>query len=255
MKIALFIKEELEDSDIATYLISKISEHNFDIDQENPDYVISVGGDGTFLRAVHEYIDQVDSIQFVGINEGSLGFYTDYVMEELDDLLFDLENIDYNRNSFKLIEVTAGDKLIYAVNEIRVENPFHTLKAKVYIDDHFLEQFRGSGLCVCSNAGSTAYNRSLGGAIVALDNNTLQLTELASINNRVYQSLGSSIIFDENSVIVLEGHFSEAVFGYDHLTTKADTDKVTIGLSNRTVTYVYKKNRSVIDRIRESLIK
>ena len=43
MKIALFVKEELQETDIATYIISKISEHNFDIDQDHPDYVLFVG--------------------------------------------------------------------------------------------------------------------------------------------------------------------------------------------------------------------
>ena len=255
MKIALFVKEELQETDIATYIISKISEHNFDIDQENPDFVLFVGGDGTFLRAVNEYIEQIDSIKFVGINEGSLGFYTDYVIDELDLLLDSLEYGEYNVKHSRLLATNIAGQDILAVNEIRIENPFHTLICKVSINDVYLETFRGNGLCVCSSNGSTAYNKSLGGSVVAMDGNTMQLTEIASINNRVYQSLNSSLVVDENSYITLEGDFKEAVFGYDHLTTRGDTNMISISLSNHQVSFIYKKDRTFIDKVRESLIK
>lgn len=255
MKIALFVKEELQETDIATYIISKISEHNFDIDQDHPDYVLFVGGDGTFLRAVNEYIDQIDDIQFVGINEGTLGFYTDFVIDELDALLDDLELGEYNVKHSRLLETNIAGQDILAVNEIRVENPFHTLICKVSINGVYLETFRGNGLCVCSSNGSTAYNKSLGGSVVAMDANTMQLTEIASINNRVYRSLNSSIVLDANAHISFEGEFKEAVFGYDYLTTRGDTNKIDIKLSSKSVTFIYKKNRTFIDKVRESLIK
>lgn len=255
MRIGLYIKEELQETDIATYIISKISEHNFDIDQENPDFVLFVGGDGTFLRAVNEYIDQVDDIQFVGINEGSLGFYSDFVIDELDILLNDLEMGEYNVRQSHLLETEIEGKTILAVNEIRVENPFHTCIAKVFINNVYLETFRGNGLTVCSSNGSTAYNKSLGGSVIAMDEDTMQLTEIAPINNRVYHSLNSSIVIDSDSTITLEGEFKEAVLGYDHLTTRGDTNRIDIKFSKHTVSFIYKKDRTFIDKVRESLIK
>ena len=255
MRIALYIKEELQESDIATYIISKISQHNFDIDQENPDFVLFVGGDGTFLRAVNEYIEQVDDIEFVGINEGSLGFYSDFVIDELDMLLDDLELGEFNVRHCRLLETDIAGEKILAVNEIRVENPFHTCIAKVYINDVYLETFRGNGLSVCTSNGSTAYNKSLGGSVIAMETNTMQLTEIAPINNRVYHSLNSSLVIDANSYITLEGEFKEAVVGYDHLTTRGDTNRIEIRLSDHTVSFIYKKDRTFIDKVRESLIK
>lgn len=46
------------------------------IDDENPDIVIAIGGDGTLMSAFHKYFDQIDHIGFVGIHTGHLGFYT-----------------------------------------------------------------------------------------------------------------------------------------------------------------------------------
>lgn len=43
-------------------------------DETNPELVISVGGDGTILFAVHKYLDQLENVMFVGIHTGTLGF-------------------------------------------------------------------------------------------------------------------------------------------------------------------------------------
>ena len=192
MKIGIFIKKELEDEELSTFLISKISEHGFDFDQENPDVVIFVGGDGTLLRAVHEYIEDIDNISFLGIHQGRLGFYTGYTLEEIDEALSDLENDDYRLQTTRLIEARVASRTVYAVNEVRLENPFHTFTSDVYINDELLETFRGNGLVISSSNGSSAYNKSLGGAVISPELETLQLTEIAPINNRVTRSLNSS---------------------------------------------------------------
>ena len=51
------------------------------IDDENPDIVIAIGGDGTLMSAFHKYFDQIDHIGFVGIHTGHLGFF--YTWHEL----------------------------------------------------------------------------------------------------------------------------------------------------------------------------
>ena len=55
----------------------------FIYDEKNPDLVISIGGDGTILEAVHQYLMLM---LFVGIHTGTLGFYTDYQVDEVDQL-------------------------------------------------------------------------------------------------------------------------------------------------------------------------
>ena len=252
MKIGLFVKDELIDSDIPTLIVSKISEYGFTFDQEHPEVVIFVGGDGTFLRAVHTYIEDIDNILFVGINKGSLGFYTDFSLEDIDNILISLSNDEFNLHSFRILEGTINSDKIYAVNEIRIENPFHTLNAKVYIDDEEFETFRGNGLCVCSSLGSSAYNKSLGGSVVLPQLETLQLTEIAPINNRLYNSLGSSLVLSKDSKIMLTGDFEEIVVGYDHLTFSETSDCLLIKLSDKRVNVIYKNTHSFIAHLREA---
>ena len=137
----------------------KESLQNFFIyDEKNPDLVISIGGDGTILEAVHQYLN-VDCC-FVGIHTGTLGFYTDYQIE---------------------INKKDSFQTYYALNELRLDQGLQAQVIHVYIGNVLLEVFRGNGLCVSTPSGSTAYNKSLGGSIIYPGIPLMQLTEVAGI--------------------------------------------------------------------------
>ena len=226
-----------------------------DFDPDHPDVVIVVGGDGTFLRAIQEYIDQIDNLMFVGVKEGSLGFYTDYLTEEIDELLRDLSLEEYKTHTFRLIESKINNHKFYSINEARIENPFHTLIANIYVNDVFFETYRGNGLCVSSTLGSSAYNKSLGGSVVVPGLEVLQLVGIAPINNRVYHSFDSPLVLPGNVKIRIEGDFSDAVVGYDHLTSTDEPQDLLITLSDKCVTIIYKKDHSFISHLHEAFIK
>ena len=252
MKIGVYFKDELCESELATLLISKINEYDFDFDNDNPDVLIYVGGDGTLLRAINEHINKLDKMLFAGINQGALGFYYDFKVEEIDDLLRTLKKGEQEHKAYSLIEADMEGKVIYALNEIRLENPFHTLIADVLIDEDYFETYRGNGLSISSSLGSTAYNKSLGGAVILPDIETLQLTEIAPINNRVYRSLNSPLVVSNNHTIKLVGNFKEAVIGFDHLTKKEDVREITIKLSDKKINLIQKKNHTDIDKVKEA---
>ena len=255
MKVALFLKESIKESELPTLLISKISEYGFSFNPENPDIVIFVGGDGTFLRAVQEYINQIDRVKFVGINQGSLGFYADYLDGEIDRLFNDLSSDNYQSHSFSLLETNLNGDILYSVNEVRIENPFHTLTANVLVNDIHFETYRGNGLCVSTTLGSSAYNKSLGGAVVEPGLEVLQISEIAPINNRVYHSFGSSLLLSKDSVIRIEGEFYDAVVGYDHLTASEEPHNIKIRLSDKKVTLIYKIDHSFVSHLHEAFLK
>ena len=66
---------------------NKLIQKNWIYDEENPGLVICVGGDGTFLRAIHQYLHILDHTMFVGIHTGTLGFLTDFTQDEIDILI------------------------------------------------------------------------------------------------------------------------------------------------------------------------
>lgn len=257
MKIALFIKESIENSDeISTLLVSKISEYGFDFDQDNPDVVIVVGGDGTLLRAIHEYITVLGDIKFVGIHQGSLGFACGYDLNEIDELFTHLSSNLCTELELPLIEANFENDTIYAVNEIRIENPFHTLISDVLIDGELLEKFRGNGLVVSTSFGSSGYNKSLGGAVIPPNLKLMELQGIAPINNRVFQSLNSPLILSDENEVMFEGNFDDCVIGYDHLTKSTNnSSSVLIKLSNKKMTILYKPKHSYFEQLGKAFIK
>src|SRR5699024_7716102 len=74
----------------------------------------------------------------------------------------------------------------------------------VYIDRQHFERFRGDGICVSTPTGSTGYSKSIGGAVLHPGLKALQMTEIASLNNRVYRTLSSPLIIAEDEVINLD---------------------------------------------------
>ena len=68
----------------------KLIELGMIYDEINPELVITVGGDGTLLHAFHHYLDRIDEVAFIGIHTGTLGFSTDYIVDELECFYHDL---------------------------------------------------------------------------------------------------------------------------------------------------------------------
>lgn len=261
MKIAIYQNENKLSKEVFDIVLNKVKEYNFDYDENNPEIVVFAGGDGTFLRAVQHYLDKVDTIKFVGVLTGTLGFFYDYSLDDIDDLFKDIKENKYKIFTHKLIDTCLyyenGEiQNIYSINEIRFENPFHTLICDVYVNNEKLETFRGNGLIVASSIGSTAYNKSLGGAVVEHSIESLQLTEIASIQNSVYSSLDSSLVLSETSKITLKGNFSNTVLGFDYVNMDHNViDYIDISLSNKKVSLLRKPSYSYINKIKESLLK
>ena len=69
--------------------------------------------------------------------------------------------------------------------------------------DELFERFRGDGLCVSTPTGSTAYNKSLGGAVIHPSLDVIQLTEIGSLNNLVYRTISSPMIVPVNDWITI----------------------------------------------------
>ncbi|KRK32741.1 NAD kinase [Loigolactobacillus bifermentans] len=200
MRIAVFNNPGDKSTTVATDLIQKLKQNQFVIDNDDPEIVITVGGDGTLLAAFHHYEKQLNRIRFVGVHTGHLGFYTDWRDFELDDLVASLLQDTGQQISYPLLDVgvrfqnEAARTHYLALNESTFKRVSATLVADVYIRGEHFESFRGDGLCLSTPTGSTAYNKSVGGAVLHPRLEALQLAEMASLNNRVFRTLGSPLV-------------------------------------------------------------
>lgn len=232
----------------------------FEKDDINPDIVFSFGGDGTMLGAIHKYLDKLDRIKFVGINTGKLGFFTDFKIEELENICRMINRDEYRVNSYNLLEYTlinSKEELSgYAVNEIAITNPIHTQNIDVYINDKHFETFRGTGLLISPPTGSTAYNKSLGGSVIDPLIKAIQLTEFAPISNMAYRSLSSPLVLSEHSKIELKIKDNENIFiSVDGKFLEfGNLQKVYAKLSNQTVKFIEKRDTEFFDKVKRSFI-
>ncbi|GAK05794.1 NAD kinase [Geomicrobium sp. JCM 19037] len=91
-----------------------------------------------------------------------------------------------------------------ALNECTVKTTEGSLVCNVDIKGEEFETFRGDGLCISTPSGSTAYNKALGGAILHPSLASMQISEMASINNRVYRTIGSPLVLPEHHTCLLK---------------------------------------------------
>lgn len=226
-KIALLASRNPKSEVVSKELWTKLKEANFILTPKNPDIVISIGGDGMLLSAFHKYEKLIDRVRFVGIHTGHLGFYTDYRDFEVDKLIENLKLDTGARVSYPILNVKvklADGRVVEAraLNEATIKRLSKTMVADVIINNVPFERFRGDGISVSTPTGSTAYNKSLGGAVLHPTIEALQIAEVASLNNRVYRTLGSSIVVPKKDKIVIEPKHS---------------DRYSIAVDNKT--YVY----------------
>lgn len=209
MKIGIFANDTPQTEQIKNQLEQKLSDRHITIDNANPDIVITIGGDGTLLSAFHHYQEQLETIRFLGVHTGHLGFYTDWRADELDDLVISLQSDNGQAVSYPLLDisVTYHDenqaRHYLALNEATLKRIGMTMGADVYIGGELFERFRGDGLCVSTPTGSTAYNKSLGGAVIHPSLDVIQLTEIGSLNNLVYRTISSPMIVPVNDWITI----------------------------------------------------
>lgn len=226
-KVALLASRNPKSEVVSKELWKRLREENFILTPKNPDIVISIGGDGMLLSAFHKYEKLIDRVRFVGIHTGHLGFYTDYRDFEVENLVENLKLDTGARVSYPILNVkvkmTDGRIVeMKALNEATIKRLSKTMVADIIINNVPFERFRGDGISVSTPTGSTAYNKSLGGAVLHPTIEALQIAEVASLNNRVYRTLGSSIVVPKKDKIVIELKHS---------------DRYSIAVDNKTIIY------------------
>ena len=233
------------------------------IDDENPNIVIAVGGDGTLMSAFHKYFDQIDHIGFVGIHTGQLGFYTWHELT-IEEIIETLSQDKIPMTADPLVQATVTlengeETVLTCLNEITFRRSIQTIKADVFLNKQLFERFNGDGLCVSTPTSSTAYNKSLGEAIVSPTLKAIQMSEMSSINNRVYRTISSSIVIGEREsiTVVPEPGLEDYYFiGMDGIEFKHSTHikKIKYQVSPKAVYFVNFRKPTFWRRVHQAFI-
>ncbi len=202
-KINVFVNDDDYSKEVGKLLRRKLQLSGFAVpkafDPES-ELIVSIGGDGAFLSTLHKY--DFPKIPFLGINTGHLGFFQEIHPDDLDAFIFLYKQGKYNIQNLKTVKATVSDgekEYEYkSLNEIVIKaDASLTVHLNISIGESFIERFSGDGILVCTPAGSTAYNYSLGGSIVDPRLSILQITPIAPMNTTAYRSFTSSVVLPE----------------------------------------------------------
>lgn len=174
-------------------------------DAKNANIIISLGGDGTFLQAIRKSDFRQDCL-YVGIStSGSLSMYCDFHFHDIESIVKAVQLSQIEVRRYPIIQVIVDDNPpFYCLNEFSIRsNIIKTFVLDVLIDGLHFETFRGDGMIISTPTGSTAYNKSVSGAVVDPLLPCFQVSELASVNNNKYRTLGSSFILSGQRQLTL----------------------------------------------------
>lgn len=155
---------------------------------ESFDLLLSIGGDGTILRAATYVRDS--GIPILGINAGRLGFLAKVQKENIDAFLQLVLDKQYTISKRTLISLSTVPKmkefreLHFALNEITVSRKDTTsmITIETWLNGEYLNAYWADGLIVSTPTGSTGYSLSCGGPVLTPDVKSLVITPIAPHN-------------------------------------------------------------------------
>ena len=158
---------------------------NFDVD-----YVISLGGDGTFLKAASKVGPKQTPI--IGVNMGRLGFLANVTPEEIRNVLENVYEGKYEIEERAVIQLKADGAALencpFALNDIAIlkRDNAAMISIKASVNGEYLVTYLADGLVISTPTGSTAYSLSVGGPIIVPQSGILSMTPVAphSLNIR-----------------------------------------------------------------------
>lgn len=176
-EIYVFLKSEMFNN-IATLPYQK-----GDLKEGEMDYIVSIGGDGTFLATLP--IQNGKNIPVLGVNAGRLGFLANVQMQELDQALHQLKHHQYTIQERSLLYFKNGgdyfENFPFALNDFTIHKHESTsmLQIDVAIDGEPLNHYWSDGIVLATHTGSTAYSLSCGGPILFPNAKSVVLTPVA----------------------------------------------------------------------------
>lgn len=223
----------------------------------NADLIVVLGGDGTMISTSR--LIGAGDVLVLGINYGSLGYLTDFRIEEMFPAIESIIAGEYeiDRRVMLEAELLSGDERKAAgrvLNDVVINKAAlaRIIEIDVHLNGLFVNSFRADGLIVSTPTGSTAYNLSAGGPIIYPSMNAVVMTPICpfTLTNRPI------VIPDAASIELLLKEENEGVFltfdGQTGHRMKAG-DRVIIRKSETTFNLVQPSNRNYFDVLRDKL--
>jgi NAD+ kinase len=225
--------------------------------QTQADLIVVLGGDGTMLSTARLTGDR--EVLVLGINYGSLGYLTEFRIEEMFSALESILEGRYEIDRRVMLDVEHlrdGSQLYTGrvLNDVVINKAVlaRVIEIEVNLNNLFVNSFRADGLIVATPTGSTAYSLSAGGPIVYPSMNAIVLTPICpfTLTNRPIVMPDNAEIElklrkeNEGVVLTLDGQIGHQMQAQD---------RVLIRKSRTSFNLVQPPNRNYFDVLRNKL--
>lgn len=230
----------------------------FSVLDDSYDAFISIGGDGTILRAI-TFIKDLN-IPIVGINTGRLGFLATVQEDELDYAISNLEAKNYTISERTLLSVSTSephkdiDALNFALNEVTVsrKNTASMITINTHLNNEYLTSYWSDGLILSTPTGSTGYSLSCGGPVIMPNTTSFVITPIAPHNLNA-----RPLVIDDSTVITLkvDGREDQHLISLDsRIATLDNNTEITIKKAPFTIKLIEFHNESFLGTLRKKLL-
>jgi len=230
----------------------------FDALDKSFDLLISVGGDGTILRAV-TYVRDL-CIPIVGINAGRLGFLATIQIDDIQTALTEIFNGDYKISERSLLSVSTNPKhndvvhTNFALNEIALsrKNTTSMITVETYLNGEYLTSYWADGLILSTPTGSTGYSLSCGGPVIAPDAKNFALTPIAPHNLSA-----RPLVIPDNTTVTLrvDGREDQFLMSLDsRIVTLSNETTVTVKKADFVIKMVELLDETFLATLRKKLL-
>lgn len=193
------------------------------------DMLISIGGDGTMLRAVT--LVRNSGVPWLGINAGRLGFLANVQKENIAAFMQLVLDKKYTLSKRTLLSLTCSPEnesileLDFALNEVTVSRKDSTsmITIETYLNGEFLNSYWADGLIIATPTGTTGYSLSCGGPILTPDVKSLVITPIAPHN----LNARPLVISDETEIVLrVTGREDQYLVSLDSRITSIQNESV-----------------------------
>ncbi|MFN3691643.1 MAG: NAD(+) kinase [Fervidobacterium sp.] len=205
----------------AKFVLEELSKHfkivhftdstlEFQEDRFPVDVHIVVGGDGTVLRTLKKV-----STPVIGVKAGRLGFFSGYLLNELDKLINDLKSWNFSQDKRWMLRVETKRGTYFAINDAVLQKD---VKQKILDFDVKITDgsffYHSDGIVVSTPTGSSAYSLALGGPIMLPNVEAFVITPIApqflATRSLVIPSIEKiSVISNEAAYLIIDGDLVE----------------------------------------------
>ncbi len=179
--LKMLVEKNLFEKEYRTFESHSELDSSFDI-------LISIGGDGTILRAATLVRDS--GVPILGINAGRLGFLATVQKDNIPEFMQFIIDKKYSVSKRTLLSLSSIPEnetikdLNFAINEISVSRKETTsmITIETYLNDEYLNSYWADGLIIATPTGSTGYSMSCGGPILTPNVQSFVITPIAPHN-------------------------------------------------------------------------